>query len=139
MIAIEQTIDTFYAETEESVNEIIDGSDDHLDLILCITLPLNKLSEKFSKVNESLIGNLDLCSDDEVEKQIMPKLRLLNKSCMTLIGAIRTSFLYKDVRTALKNYTKQHDLLLEIMHDILNIRLSKDDEFDNILNDLNAM
>jgi hypothetical protein len=67
----------------------------------------------------------------------MPKLKLLKKSCMTLVGAIRTSFLYRDVRVALKNYTRQHDILREIIHDVHNFRLAKDDEFDNILKELN--
>ena len=67
----------------------------------------------------------------------MPKLRQLNRSCLTLMGAIRTCFLYKDVRTALKEYTKQHDFLFEMIHDLHYFRLKKDEVFDSLLKELN--
>ena len=139
MISIEQRIEKFYEETEESVKVIIDGSDEHLDLILFFTKPLDSLSIKFEKLNKFLFENLDKYTDEQIQNIVMPKLRQLNKSCMTLIGAFRTSFLYRNVRASLKNYTKQHDILREIIHDINNIRLAKDDEFDNILRELNDM
>jgi hypothetical protein len=137
MITIEQQIDKFYEETEESVRLIIEGSDEHLDMILSITKPLEILSQKFEKLNDFLYNNINNYSDEQIGNLVMPKLKLLKKSCMTLVGAIRTSFLYRDVRVALKNYTRQHDILREIIHDVHNFRLAKDDEFDNILKELN--
>ncbi len=139
MITIEQKIDKFYEETEESVKLIIEGSDEHLDMILSITKPLELLSQNFETFNDFLYNNINSYSDDKIQNLLMPRLKLLNKSCMTLIGAIRTTFLYRDVRTALKNYTKQHDILREIIHDVHNFRLAKDDEFDNILKKLNDL
>ena len=139
MITIEQKIDKFYEETEESVKLIIEGSDEHLDMILSITKPLELLSQNFETFNDFLYNNINSYSNDKIQNLLMPRLKLLNKSCMTLIGAIRTTFLYRDVRTALKNYTKQHDILREIIHDVHNFRLAKDDEFDNILKKLNDL
>ena len=139
MITIEEKIEKFFEETEESLKVIIDGSDEHLDLILIITKPLDILSQKFEEFNTVLYTTINTYSDEEVKNLIMPKLRQLNKSCMTLIGALRTSFLYRDVRASLKNYTKQHDILREIIHDVQNIRLAKDDELDNLLKELNKM
>jgi hypothetical protein len=134
---IEKRIEQFYEETEESVKVVVDGSDEHLDLILSLTKPLDSLSKKFEELNEFLFENLNAYTNKQIENFIMPKLMQLNKSCMTLIGAIRTSFLYRDVRVSFKNYTRQYDLLREIMHDIRTIRLAKDNEFDNILKELN--
>ena len=139
MITIEQKIDKFYEETEESVKLIIEGSDEHLDMILSITKTLELLSQNFETFNDFLYNNINSYSDDKIQNLLMPRLKLLNKSCMTLIGAIRTTFLYRDVRTAFKNYTKQHDILREIIHDVHNFRLAKDDEFDNILKKLNDL
>jgi hypothetical protein len=139
MITIEQRIEKFYKETEESVKEIIEGSDEHLDLILFFTRPLDSLSKKFETLNDFLFENLNAYTDEQIQNIVMPKLRKLNKSCMTLIGAFRTSFLYRDVRVSLKNYTKQHNILREIIHDVNSVRLAKDDEFDNILKELNDM
>jgi hypothetical protein len=139
MIAIEQNIDQFFLETEESTKIIIEGSDEHLDLILSITKPLDILSQKFEIFNGALYNSINNYSDEEIQSVILPKLRQLNKSCLTLIGAIRTSILYRDIRTALKNYSRHYEVLREIIHDTHNFRISKDDEFDNLLKDLNAI
>ena len=139
MIEIENEIDAFYKDTEESVNSIIAGSDEHLDLILSVTKPLNRLSEKFESLNENLYNSIGDYSDDEIKSQLMPKLLDVNKSCMTLIGAIRTSMLYSDVRSSIKRFSKSHDFLREMIHDLKHFRINKDDEFDNLLNDLNAI
>jgi hypothetical protein len=139
MIEIEEKIEKFYEETEKSVNVLIEGSDEHLDLILSISRRLDSLSKKFETLNESLFESLNTYTDDQIENIIMPKLKQLNRSCMTFLGVISKSFIYRDVRTSLKNYTRQHDLLRELIHDVHNIRLAKDDEFDEILKDLNEM
>ena len=139
MIEIENEIDAFYKDTEESVNSIIAGSDEHLDLILSVTKPLNRLSEKFESLNENLYNSIGDYSDIEIKSQLMPKLLDVNKSCMTLIGAIRTSMLYSDVRSSIKRFSKSHDFLREMIHDLKHFRINKDDEFDNLLNDLNAI
>jgi hypothetical protein len=55
-----------------------------------------------------------------------------------LIGAIRTCVLYREVRNCFKEYTKQHDVLREIINDLNNVRLAKDDEFDDIMKELNS-
>ena len=139
MIAIEQNIDTLFIETEKSTKTIIGGSDEHLDIILSIIRPLDVISKKFENFNENLYNTINSYSEEQIQNVIMPKLRQLNKSCLTLIGAIRTCFLYRDVRTSLKNYNRQYDFFREIMHDAQNFRVAKDDEFDNLLNELNAI
>ena len=137
MTTVEQNIDKLYQETEESVKVITEGSDDHLDLILSITKPLDLLSQKLEKFNEGFYNNINNYSKEQLKTIIMPKLRLLNKSCLTLIGAIRTSILYRDVRASLKNYSRQYEVLREMIHDIYHFRIASDDEFDNLLKELN--
>lgn len=139
MIAIENEIDAFCRDTEESVNCIIEGSDKHLDLILSVTNPLNRLSEKFESLNENLYNTIGNYSDDEIKFQLLPKLSDVNKTCMTLVGAIRTSMLYSDVRSSIKRFSKSHDFLREMIHDLKHFRINKDDEFDNLLSELNAI
>lgn len=139
MIAIENEIDAFYKDTEESVNCIIEGSDEHLDLILSVTKPLNRLSEKFETLNENLYNSIGNYSDDVIRVQLMPKLLDVNRTCMTLLGAVRTSMLYSDVRNSLKRFSKSHDFLREMIHDIKHFRLNKDAEFDNLLNEINGI
>ena len=58
---------------------------------------------------------------------------------MTLVGAIRTSMLYSDVRSSIKRFSKSHDFLREMIHDLKHFRINKDDEFDNLLSELNAI
>lgn len=139
MIAIEQEIDAFYKETEESVNCIIEGSDEHLDLILLVSISLDKLSKKFETLNENLYNSIGNYSDEEIRLQLMPKLLDVNKSCLTLLGAARTSMLYRDVRISVKNFSKSHNFLREMIYDLKHFRLNKDGEFDNLLNELNAI
>ncbi len=139
MIAIEKQIDEFYKETEESINFIIEGSDEHLDLILSFSKPLDTLSEKFQALNENLYHNLRNCSDEEIRHQIMPRLIDVNRTCLTMLGAVRTSMLYRNIRMSVKTFSKNHAFLREIMHDLKHFRINKDDEFDNLLNELNAI
>lgn len=139
MIAIEKQIDAFYKDTEESVNCIIEGSDKHLDLILSVTKPLDELSKKFEVLNENIYNNIGKYSDEEIKFQIMPKLLDVNKSCLTLLGAVRISMLYRDVRTSVKRFTKSHNFLREMIHDLKHFRINKDNEFDSLLNELNAI
>lgn len=139
MIAIENQIDTFFAETESSVKRIIEGSDEHLDMILSITRPLDELSEKFERFNNVLTNELNKYSEDQLKNTILPKLKDLNKSCMTLVGAIMTSFLYRDIRTSFKKYSKQYDILRELIHDVQNLTLAKDDELDSLMKELNDL
>lgn len=141
MFAIEEKIDEIYRETEESVQVIVEGSDEYLDIILSIAKILNNASYNLEEFNDYLYGSInalmDELTDEQIQNNVLPKLKLLNKICMTLVGAIRTSFLYRDVRASLRNYTSQHDILREIIHDIQHLRLAKDDEFNNILKELN--
>ena len=137
MIAIEDKIDSFYQETENSVNCIIEGSDEHLDLILAIKRPLDQLNIKFAALNDYLYQTIGTYSDEQLKDIILPKLRQLMKSCMTLIGSVKTSFLYRDIRQSLKDYTKQFELLRELVHDVQNIRLAKDEDFDSLLSKIN--
>lgn len=138
MISIEEDIDIFYRETEDSVNTIIDGSDEHLDLILSITQPLNLLGAKFETLNEKLYSSLANLREEDL-RHLMPKLLDLNKTCMTLLGAIRTSLLYRDVRIAVKPFSKCHDFLREMIHDLKHFRLNQDSNFTDILNELNTL
>lgn len=138
MSAIVENIKTFHKETDESVKELIAGSDEHLDIILSITKPLNSINEKFHKFNDSLYDAISKCSDDQLEKEVMPILWDLNKSCLSLIGALSNSRVYSDIRISLKEYHKQYSLLREVIHDIHHFRLAKDNEFENVLKELNA-
>lgn len=139
MIAIEEKIEQFYKETEQSVETIIEGSDEHLDLILSIVNPLNSISKKFESFNEFMFQEADTYTDEQLRDIVMPRLRSLNRSCLILIGAISRSNLYSSVREAFKKYRKQHDLLIEFMHDAHTVRLAKDDEFDNLMKELNDL
>lgn len=137
MIALEEKIEEFYKETEDSVKIILEGSDEHLDIILSIASTLNKVSKDFEVFNDFLYNTLNTYTDEQIQSLVIPKLKVLNKSCLTLIGAIRNAFLYRDVRASLKNYIRQHEILREIIHDIQHLRLASDDEFNNILKELN--
>lgn len=137
MTAIETELDIFVKEADNSV-ELIIGSDEHLDLILSITNPLNSITEKFEKLNNSLYTQARLFSKETVE-DLMPRLRDVNKSILTLIGALSTSLLYKDVRVSLSKCRRQYDLFKEVMHDLHYFKAVEDTELDNILAELNDL
>ena len=139
MISIEKQLDAFYRDTTESIDYIIDGSDEHLDLILSITRPLDRLSEEFGALNENLYNEIGAYSDEEIRFHLMPKLMEVNRSCLTLLGAIRTSMLYSDVRQSVKKFSKNLDFFREMLHDLKHFRINKDQELDNLLNELNAI
>lgn len=134
---IEDKITHFQEATERSVDTFIDGSNEHLDNILRITNPLNKITGEFAELNDMLIKSLDGISNDKLRNEILPKLKATNKSCAGLIGAIRSCYLYRDVRIALNNFCRQYDAYREIMYDVQNIRLADDAELDHLLGGFN--
>lgn len=69
----------------------------------------------------------------------MPKLKILNRTCLLLIGAIKTSFLYRDIRNSLKQYYIQYEILRELIYDIYHFRISKDESFDNLMKEVNDL
>lgn len=136
MTSIGREIRIFKEEAEESVNVIIDGSDEHLDQILSIINPLNSITKRFTALNEMLFEHLPKCSKETIKVEILPELMDINRLCMTYIGAIRTSLMYRDVRLALKKFHTQHQLLIETIHDLHYLIISDDNELDNILKEI---
>jgi hypothetical protein len=138
MVSIENKLDQFSTYTEESVDILIEGSDDHLDRINSIKIPLDKLGNQFEELNNHLFENIDVIPNENAI-ELLPRMKRLNKSSMTLIGAIKTCYLYRDVRNSLKSYSKQLEIFQEIFHDVYRVKLAQDKEMDNILNDLNEL
>lgn len=136
--AVFEEVHSFQKEAEKSAEVIIAGSDAHLDLILTYTQPLNQLTTELNALNELLYADAVRLSDKEV-KVLLPLLADVNKTCLLVIGAVRTSFLYRDVREALKNFSRSHAFLREIIHDLKYFRDTPDPDMDNLLNELNAL
>src|SRR5688500_5413091 len=106
MTAIETQISTFTKAASDSADVIIEGTDEHLDLLLSVINPLDKLTAKFVELNESLAASFGNRSRKEWENSIH-SLKQLNKICLLLDGAIRSSANYKDVRSAYKKFNTQ--------------------------------
>ncbi len=136
MVAIENKIRIFKEETAESVNVIIEGSDEHLDKILAITTPLNSITEKFTVLNNTLYEELKDYPKDFIKDKVLPELMDINRLCLTYIGAIRTSAMYRDIRSALKKFNVQYSLLRETIHDLHHFIISDDHELDSLLKDI---
>ena len=140
MVAIEHDIERLFQRTEESVRVITEGSDEHLDLILSINKPLDELTTSFQDFfNDDFFKTLDNSSDQQIEELILPRLKELNKSALMLIGAVRTSFLYRDIRNSLKNFQRQYDVLKETIHDLVHFRLAKDSDLNDLLGEINGI
>ena len=139
MELIDDKIDTFLEATVTSVNEIIEGSNEHLDLILSVVKPLDRLSEKFESLNQLIYQSIGSLSDDTLKNHLLPKLKDVNRQCMTLIGAVRTCYLYENIRLSFKRFRIQYDILREMIHDLQNIKLAADDDFDSLMKELNEM
>lgn len=133
MRTIENRIDHFFEQTEYSVHALTEGSDLHLDVILRVITPLHQLAQQFEALNVWLLEQIDQLTDEEISKEMLPRMKQLNKSCATLIGSIRTSFLYRDVRQALKKYTRQYEHFREIWHDLRTIRVNRCNQLEILM------
>lgn len=138
MVAIENQIEQFSNETASSVDLIL-GSDDHLDLILSVKKPLDTLTSKFVQLNETLHKEINNYPIEVIENLIYPKLKELNKICVTMIGSMRTSFLYSSIRESLKKYQAEHELLRELMYDIHHYKLNDNPDMDDLLREINSL
>jgi hypothetical protein len=56
-----------------------------------------------------------------------------------VLGAVRRSLVYRDVRESVKTFSKNHDFLREMIDDLKYFRVTKDDELSDILDELNAI
>ena len=131
----EARIKELNVETKQSVTEITEGSDEHLDLINAIKTILNSLTNKFHTFIESFFEKMNGYSNEYLES-FLPKLKDFNISCLSLIGALDTTSLCKHMSSAVEDYKFEYSLLRELIHDI-QIRISKDEELHNLLMDVN--
>ena len=98
MVAFDEKINAYFIEANKTVNEIIRGSDEHLDIILSITKPLEQLAERMKILNEKLIAVLDSATSEVIQSQVLPEMNSLNRACFQMVGTIYRSQLYRDVR-----------------------------------------
>lgn len=136
---IEANLEELSVETEGSTTRLIEGSDDHLDAILRVTEILNRVTGKFERLNNTLHLELDGIPNDSIRDVLMPKFMDFNRSSLTLIGAVGTGKLYQSIRTAFKAYRAQYSLFHEMLYDLKHFRLNTDEEYDDLLDELNAM
>lgn len=132
-------IDAFQKKAEQSVEAILEGSDEHLDLILSIKKPLDDISARFEVLNERLYSELGSYSNDFVRMELMPKLAEVNKICLMVIGAMRSHLLYRDIRQSLKAFSNNLDFLREMMYDLKHFRVNQDSELCDLMDELNDL
>jgi hypothetical protein len=138
MNEVAEIIDSFAKETNESFDEVVLGSDEHLDSILKVTTPLGELTRKFEKFNDDLWVSLSKSTDEEL-RSFLPSLQELNRSCISVIGALRTFRYYSHIKDTFRNYYAQWECYRELIHDIDKVRLSKNDDIDKALSFINTL
>jgi hypothetical protein len=137
MVAIEEKISVCEKEFEEVRKVIIRGSDEHLDSLITIRGLLDKLSIRLENFVADLVKDVNKLSDEEVTKA-MPKLFDLYSTSISLVATLKRTKLAEDLKTSSQNYYIQVDNLREFIYDTERLRLSDDDEMNQILKDINA-
>ncbi len=138
-LTIEEKVDKFNEESKVIFETIVEGSDEHLDRILSIITPLSSVTDRLSAFNEDIFENIGSSEVEDLRETIIPKLKSLRRTCLMVIGALRSCTLHKDLKQATSNFTSQVDFLREIISDIENFKLKEDKDFDNLLSMLNEL
>jgi hypothetical protein len=136
---LECKISEVNSEAENSASIIMEGSDEHLDNILLVLTPLKEVTKKLEDLNEALWENIGRISKEILKDEFLPQLLGLRKGLLTYVGALASSKFAEESKQAISALLVQYKSLSEIVSDIRNIIIADDEEFDNILNDLNNL
>ena len=138
MVAIDERISGCEQEFEEVRKIIVRGSDEHLDFLIAVRSALDALTAKLDIVIGGLIKDVNGLSDEDVVKS-MPGLFDLYSTSISLVATLKRSSVSKDLKSHCLNYFIQVDNLREFIYDIERLRLSDDEDMNQIFSDINAL
>jgi len=138
MVAIDERISGCEQEFEEVRKIIVRGSDEHLDFLIAVRSALDALTAKLDIVIGGLIKDVNSLSDEDVVKS-MPGLFDLYSTSISLVATLKRSSVSKDLKSHCLNYFIQVDNLREFIYDIERLRLSDDEDMNQIFSDINAL
>jgi hypothetical protein len=138
MVAIQQKIQSVNRETEEVQNVIIKGSDEHLDIVSHLTSITNNFTKELVELNEELVVSFNNSTKEEIST-CLNSLNKLFSAVNKLKSIIRKSPLFPDVPQTYYSLTSAIDEMREIIYDLQNFRLGKNDDLDTYLAELNEL
>lgn len=123
---------TSYQSTEEV---IVEGSDEHLDLILNVKNHLDKMTNATILCTDYLEIQFNTISELQA-KEILIKLMPCFRMAHQVISIIKKSAVYKGVKTSISNLSREVDELKEIVSDISRYKLSDNTELQNLISSI---
>ncbi len=139
VVAFDETkIDTLvssYQDTEKQL--IVIGSDEHLDIILSIQNTLKDLIKKSEAVSNQLELSFN-SMNEEIAKSIVLKLSGGLRIAKQVIYILRNSPrpIKNGINTCLEQVTFETRQIDELVHDIIKYKLTKQDELQNLINEI---
>lgn len=137
MVAFEDKVISFQKENEEVKQVLIEGSDEHLDLLLDFKRTLDKLTNNFVQFMDDIIPSSNKLNKDEIKSSGIPSLLDLYASAIGLVATLKRSRLSSDLKSCCQAYYAQVENLRELISDLEHYRGS-DDDLDEILAELNS-
>ena len=137
-IALENKINNFQSENEAVRIEIIQRTDEHLDILIRIKSLIEPLTQKWRIFFSEVIEPINNLSNEELNS-FLPKFYELYASSIKLVAILKKGRIKTDLKVTVRDFCTEVELLHELIYDIENHRLNEDGELRNIIDSINAM
>jgi hypothetical protein len=138
MVVFEEKVISFKKENEEVKQAFVEGSDEHLDMLLNFKKRLDKLTDNFINFLDDIIPSSNTLTEDEIKSSGIPSLLDLYASSIGLVATLKRGRLANDLKTCCQGYYAQVENLRELIHDLEIHRANDDDGLEEILAEINT-
>lgn len=128
------TIDKVISSYQSSEKAIIEGSDEHLDIICNVKEALLSMTASTKILVDAIEASFNSFHEDDAKDalvRIFPLFRLAHQ----MIRHVRKSFVHKDVKKHLDNFVIEVNDLKELVSDLSRYKLQKNEELIALFNE----
>jgi len=118
-------------------NTLIQGSDEHLDLLNHFKSKIDPLTKNTHQFCIEITTDLNSFDNNKLTEAI-PKLLDLYSSAIRLVATLKRHHITRQLKDTVQAFSIEIDNLHEVIYDLEKFRLSDDEGLDNILTEINA-
>lgn len=137
MVVFEEKVISFKKENDEAKQIFVEGSDEHLDVLLHFKKRLEKLTHNFGRFLIDIIPSSNTLTEEQIRSSGIPSLLDLYASSIGLVATLKRGRLSIDLKTCCQGYYAQVENLRELIHDLEIHRAGDDDGLQEILSEIN--
>ena len=138
MVVFEEKVISFKKENEEAKQIFVEGSDEHLDVLLHFKKRLDKLTDSFVGFLADIIPSSNTLTEEEIKSSGIPSLLDLYASSIGLVATLKRGRLATDLKGCCQGYYAQVENLRELIHDLELHRTNDDDGLEEMLAEINT-